>query len=371
MAPARDLYEILGVPRDARDEDIKKAYRQLAREHHPDVSEDPDGEEKFKEVAAAYEILSDPEKRRQYDMFGRQGGPQGSPFGDVADIFDFFFGQGGFGTTFGGRRRGRHRPTRTARGSDLYATLALSFHDAAFGASRELKIETLETCGACGGTGCQPGTSPAACRTCGGGGEVQEARRSIFGTVMTVMACGVCEGTGEEILHPCPDCGGDGRVSAVHQVPVEVPPGVSDGMELRVTGSGHAGRAGGPPGDLFLSLRVEPHPVYERHAQDLHALLQISMAQAALGAELLVETLDGQETVRVEPGTHTGAVLRIKGKGVPNVGRRGRGDIYLSVQVETPRDLSRDQRELLERFAALRNERTGKGQPAPADLHRP
>jgi molecular chaperone DnaJ len=188
---------------------------------------------------------------------------------------------------------------------------------------------------------------------------------------MTVMPCAVCEGTGEEILTPCAECRGDGRVSAMHQAQVEVPPGVSDGMELRVTGSGHAGRAGGPPGDLFLSLRVEPHPVYERHGQDLHALLRISMVQASLGAEVLVDTLDGQEAVRVEPGIHTGAVVRIKGKGIPNVGRRGRGDVYLSVQVETPRDLNRDQRELLERFAALRNERAGKGHPSAADLHRP
>ncbi len=358
MATARDLYDILGVPRDASQEDIKRAYRRLARQLHPDVSDEPNAEDRFKEISAAYEILSDPEKRRRYDMYG-QGGPQPFPFGDVADIFEAFFGPG----TFGQRQRPTRR-SRTQRGEDLYGSVELSFEESVFGVHREIELERLEVCDRCDGSGAEPGTGPTRCSTCGGTGQIQDVRRSIFGTVMTAQPCPTCGGTGEQVLSRCATCRGDGRVRARAVVPVDVPPGVADGLELRVPGAGNAGRAGGPPGDLYLSIAARPSPVFERRGQDLHAVLELSVAQAALGAELEVETVDGPERLKVPAGTGSGDVLRLKDHGVPNLGRRGRGDLFLTVHVETPRDLSRRERALLEEFAALRGEDTGKGVPA-------
>jgi molecular chaperone DnaJ len=365
MGPARDLYEILGVPRTATQEDIKKAYRRLARQLHPDVSQDPETEERFKDVAGAYEILSDPEKRRQYDLFGQRVGPEGFPFGDVTDIFEAFFGGGGFGT----RRRSARR-TRTQRGEDAFASVRLSFADAAFGTHRDIELETLETCDRCSGSGAEPGTSATRCRTCGGSGQVQDVRRSIFGTVMTSHACSACEGTGEEIVDRCGRCLGDGRISRTRVVPVDIPPGVSEGLELRVPGAGHEGRAGGAAGDLYLSIDVERSAVFERRGQDLFAVLDVPMPQAALGAELEVETLDGIERVSLEPGTESGSLIRLRGKGIPNLGRRGRGDLYLTVHVATPRNLKKEERRLLEQLAELSGEATGK-RPVPARLRRP
>ncbi|MDP9242148.1 MAG: molecular chaperone DnaJ [Actinomycetota bacterium] len=361
MAATRDLYEILGVTRDATTDDIRKAYRKLAREHHPDVSGAPEAEQRFKEISGAYEILSDPSKRQQYDTFGNAGGPQAFPFGDVGDIFDIFFGggTGGGGGGFGTRRRTRPRRTRTERGEDLFVTLSLGFTEAVFGLQREVPVEALEVCATCGGTGSRPETTPTQCRTCGGAGEVQDMRRSIFGTVMTSRPCPTCEGTGEEITDPCNVCGGQGRVIGRRTIPVEVPPGVSDGLEMRMSGAGHAGRMGGAPGDLYVSFRVESHPVFERRGTDLFAVLDVPLSRAALGAELEVETLDGAERVRVDAGTESGAVLRVKGKGVPNLGRRGRGDLFLTVQVETPKRLNKEERKLLERLGELRGESGG------------
>ena len=365
MAAVRDLYDILGVPRDASAEDIKKAYRRLAREHHPDVNADPQAEERFKEVAGAYEILSDPEKRARYDAYG-QGGPMQFPFGDINDLFEAFFGTG----TFGRSRRGGRR-TRTMHGEDLFADVSLSFREAAFGVHREVQVGRMQTCDLCAGSGSQAGTEPERCRMCGGSGQVQEVRRSVFGTVMTAHPCSACEGTGEEIVSPCERCGGRGRVAARASVAVDIPAGVSDAMELRIGGAGHAGRAGGPPGDLYLSVYVEPDPVFERHGQDVFAVLEVPMVQAALGAELEVETIDGPETIGVEPGTQSGTTLRLRGKGVSNLGRRGRGDLFLTVQVEVPRDLSRDERRLLEEVARLRSEPAGKKASAKGTLRRP
>jgi molecular chaperone DnaJ len=365
MAQIRDLYEILGVARDASQEDIKRAYRRLAREYHPDVSQSHDAEERFKEIAAAYEILSDPDKRAQYDRFG-QGGPEMFPFGDVADIFEAFFGSGGFGG-----RRASARRTRTQRGEDVFASVAVSFEEAAFGAHRELRLEVLQPCDRCAGTGAEPGTAPSRCRTCGGAGQVQDVRRSIFGTVMTARPCTACEGTGEEVLTPCERCRGGGRVATDRVVPVDVPAGVAGGVELRVSGAGHAGRAGGPAGDLYVSIEVEEHPVFERRGQDLFAVLEVPMAQAALGAELELETLDGAERVQIEPGTESGTTFRLRGKGMPNLGRRGRGDLFVTVRVATPAGLSRQERELLERLAELRGEPAGKRARDRATLRKP
>lgn len=364
MAPARDLYEILGVDRNAAQEEIKKAYRRLARQLHPDVNASHDAEERFKEVTGAYEILSDPAKRRQYDAYGTSGGPPGFPFGDVQDIFDFFFGGSPFGTRT--RTRGT-RQSRARRGEDLFAAIRLAFHEAAFGSHRDLVIEKLEACSLCDGGGAKPGTGPSRCRTCGGSGQVQQVRDSIFGTVMTSMPCTACDGSGEELRSPCERCRGSGQEAARRTVPVDLPAGVSGGLELRIAGGGHAGRAGGPPGDLYLRIEVEPHPVFERRGHDLFAVLEVPMVQGALGTEVEVETLDGPERVRIEPGTPSGTTLRLKGKGVPNLNRRGRGDLFITIEVEMPERLSREERRLLEQLADLR----GEAKPEAGRLRRP
>lgn len=356
MAAVRDLYEILGVEHDATQEDIKRAYRRLAREYHPDVSQSHDAEERFKEIAAAYEILSDPEKRRQYDLYGQGGAPDLFPFGDVADVFEAFFGTTGFG-------RGRpQRRTRAQHGEDVFESVRLTFEESAFGAHRDLEVERLEACDRCSGSGAEPGTSPTRCRTCGGAGQVQDVRRSIFGTVMTARPCTACDGTGEEVVSRCERCRGGGRIAARRSVPVDVPPGVAGGVELRVPSAGHAGRAGGPAGDLYLSIQVEEHPVFERRGEDLFAVLEVPMVQAALGAELEVQTLDGSEEVQIEPGTESGTTYRLRGRGIPHLNRRGRGDLFVTVHVATPADLSREERGLR---APGRAQGPGRGEARP------
>jgi molecular chaperone DnaJ len=300
-------------------------------------------------------------------MFGTQGGgPELFPFADLGDVFDVFFG-GGFGR---GRGRARQR-TRTQRGGDLYATVALTFEEASFGVEKEVHLESLETCSRCKGNGCEPGTYPSRCTRCGGSGEVQDVQRSIFGTVMTARTCTTCEGTGEEIATRCTQCDGDGRVTRDQVMSVEVPAGVTDGLELRISGGGDTGREGGTAGDLYVALQVAPHPVFERRGQDLFAVLPVPMTRAALGAEVEVETLDGAERVRLEPGTDSGTTIRLKGRGVPNLGRRGRGDLFLQVVVETPRRLDREQRKLLARLAELRAEETPSGGSLRGELRRP
>ncbi len=367
MAAVRDLYEVLGVTRDASDDDIKKAYRRLARELHPDVNTEAAAEERFKEVAGAYEILSDPDKRRQYDAFGSTGGAAGAGFTDIQDIFDMFFGQGGFGG--GSRQRGPR--SRTQHGEDLGVRIVLGFRDAVFGARRDLEIERLVSCERCQGNGAEPGTAPVSCRTCGGAGQVQAVRRSVFGTVMTAAPCTTCRGTGQEVLDPCEACFGEGRRREQTTVTIEIPAGVSDGMELRVAGNGHAGIAGGPSGDLYVGISVEPAEEFDRRGQDLFTVLDVSMTQATLGAELDIEGLDGPERISVERGTESGTVVRIKGGGVPNVNRRGRGDLYVTLHVVTPDDISREERKLWERLAELRGEESSKREPAKARLRRP
>ena len=353
MARVPDLYGVLGVSRGATDEEIKRAYRKLARELHPDVNKDPQAEQRFKEITAAYQTLSDPGRRRQYDMFGSTGtaAPDFFPFGDMGDIFDVFFGGG-----FGSRPRATRRRTRVRRGDDVFAQVHLSFEEAVFGATKEVEVDSLEECPRCAGTGCEPGTHPSRCRTCGGAGEVQDVSRSVFGTVMTARTCTVCEGTGEEIAAPCRDCGGEGRISKRQAITVEVPAGVSDGMELRVTSAGQEGRHGGGPGDLYVSLRVTPHPVFERRGQDLVCALPVPMTLAALGTDVEVPTLEGSERIRLQPGTQSGTVVRLRGKGVPQLGGRGRGDIFVNVIVENPAPKTKEERALLERLAELRGE---------------
>jgi molecular chaperone DnaJ len=367
VASIPDLYGVLGVSRDASEDEIKRAYRRLAREHHPDVNRDPGAEQRFKEVTAAYETLKDPTRRRQYDLFGTQGGraPDLFPFGDMGDLFDVFFGGG-----FGGGRRSTSRRTRTRRGEDLFVPLDLSFEEAVFGVRKDVVAETLEQCSRCKGTGCEPGTHPSRCSRCGGSGQVQDVSRSVFGTVMTSRTCTVCQGSGEEIAAPCSSCRGDGRLPKRQTISVDVPAGVADGMELRVTGAGQDGRAGADAGDLYVSLRVEPHPVFERRGQDLVCELTVPMTQAALGAELEIPTLDGTERVRIDPGVESGAVLRLRGMGVPVVGRRGKGDLFVTVVVETPKPRSKEERSLLERLGELRGEVPERGKKAKGRLRK-
>ena len=346
MAAVRDLYEILGVRRDASQEEIRASYRKLARALHPDVNADPADQERFKEITGAYEILSDPAKRRRYDEFGSTG-PQGAPFTDIQDLFDMFFG-GGFGV------RSRGPRSRARRGEDLRVRALLTFPASVFGEQRELEIERLAACDRCDGSGAEPGTSPIACRTCGGAGEVQSVRRSIFGTVMTASPCLTCGGTGEEIPDRCERCVGEGRVRTPATVTIDIPAGVLEGMDLRVAEQGNAGVGGGPPGDLIVGVEVEPSEAFERRGQDLHGVLDVTIVQAALGGDVEIETLEGPQRLRIDPGTESGTVLRVKGKGVPNLQRRGRGDLFVTLHIVPPRDLSKEERSLLQRLADLR-----------------
>ena len=369
MARIPDLYGVLGVRPEASDDEIKREYRKLARELHPDVNNDPEAERRFKEVSAAYRTLSDPGRRRQYDLFGSgQVGtaPDFFPFGDMGDIFDVFFG-GGVGSS---RRRGRRR-TRIQRGEDLFLQLTLTFEEAAFGVQKEVSVDSRETCGRCKGSGCEPGTHPSRCTRCGGTGEIQDVSRSVFGTVMTGRPCTLCEGTGEEIAAPCKECAGEGRVPRRQDLTVEVPAGVSDGMELRITAGGQEGRHGGEAGDLYVALKVKPHPIFTRRGQDLVCALPVPMTLAALGADVEIPTLDGEsERVRVEPGTESGAVIRLRGRGVPRLGRRGRGDLYITVVVETPKARNREEESLLRRLAELRGEAPGEDRGLTAKLRK-
>lgn len=351
MSQQRDLYDVLGVSREATQDEIKKAYRRLAREFHPDLNKDPEAERRFKEINLAHETLSDPAKRRRYDMFGGEGfTPDMFSFGDLSGIFEAFFG----GSPFGPQTR---RRSRTARGSDQRLILEVDFEEAVFGTQKEIAIDTLETCERCGGKGSEPGTEPSRCSTCGGSGQVQDMRQSVFGTVMTSRTCGTCQGSGEEIASPCTECRGQGRLSKEQVLNVDVPAGVSPGMELRIEGAADDGRGGGPAGDLYLALSIEPHPVFERHGQDLLCSLALPVTAAILGAEVEVETLDGPDTISVTPGTQPGTIIKLSGKGVPNLGRRGRGDLLIRADVEIPQKVGRRERPLIEEFAERRGER--------------
>lgn len=364
MADTRDLYQVLGVRRDASEQDIKKAFRRLARENHPDVNNDPEAERRFKEITLAYETLSDPAKRQRYDMFGGEGLSRDmfSFLGDMDEIFEAFFG-GPFGRT-----RGRSRyATRTRRGADLHVVLDLTFEEAAFGTRKDVEVQRLTRCERCGGNGAEPGTSPSRCARCDGRGEISDVRQSVFGTVMTSRACDICGGTGEVIASPCKECRGDGRVRTNQEVGVEIPAGVSDGMDLRIEGRGEEGPNGGAPGDLYMTLRVAPHPIFERRGSDLSAVLELPVTQALLGVEVEVATLDGSETLRLPPGTRSGTVLRLRGQGVPNLGRRGRGDLYVEVDLVVPTEMSKKERALVEELADLRDERPAR-KPAQGRL---
>jgi molecular chaperone DnaJ len=352
---ATDYYAALGVSREATAEEIKRAYRKLARQHHPDANQqDPDAAERFKEITRAYEVLSDPDKRQRYDMFGDERAGAGAAgfadFGGISDLFQTFFG-GGF--TGAGARRG------PARGADILAEVVLTLEEAAAGAEREVTLDTLVECEMCAGSGASPGTYPSRCRECGGTGEVRTARRTMLGNVITATPCPVCNGTGERIDDPCKRCSGQGRVRVSDTLTVGIPAGVDDGAQLRVTGRGQAGARGGRSGDLYVSIRVTPHPVFRRAGEDLGCEVAVPMTIAALGGEIEVPTLEDPETIDIAPGTQSGEVVRLKGRGMPRVERSGRGELVVLLKVDTPTDLDPEQAELLRRLAELRGENAG------------
>jgi molecular chaperone DnaJ len=352
MAP-RDYYAILGVSRTATPDEIKKAYRKLARQLHPDVN--PAEEERFKEVTAAYEVLSDPQKREIVDLGGDPlapgGGGAGGPFagGGFADIMDAFFG-GMTGQTRG--PRSRIRP-----GADALVRIELDLAETAFGSTRELALDTAVLCTTCQGAGTAAGTHPETCKTCNGRGEVQSVQRSFLGQLVTSRPCPECGGVGTRIRHPCGDCGGEGRVRARRTITVKVPSGVEDGMRLRLSGEGEIGPGGGPPGDLYVEIRERQHPVFTRDGDDLHCQVRLPMTAAALGTTVKLDTLDGAETLSVEPGTQSGEVLTLRARGVPHLSRGvGRGDLHVHLVVETPDRLDDEQERLLRQLAELRGE---------------
>jgi molecular chaperone DnaJ len=351
-----DLYELLGVPRNASEEEIKSAYRKKAREHHPDTNDgDPESEARFKEVSLAYEVLRDPERRARYDRYGAEGvfgngpGSMGFDFeGGLGDLFEAFFG------TMGGTTRTRRRGPQP--GADAEVNLRLAFIEAAFGARKELSVRLPVTCTVCEGTGAAPGTHPVTCTDCGGTGELRRVRQSLLGQVVTAVACGRCQGLGQMIVNPCQECRGEGRRLEDRALVVEVPAGVEAGSTLRLADRGPAGPRGGPNGSLFVHLTVTPDPRFERDGDELHTTLHVSMAQAALGTQLEVQTLEEPRAVTIAPGTQTGHVVRLKGLGVTHLRGRGRGDLYVHVVVDTPTDLDSRQTDLLRQLAAERGE---------------
>jgi molecular chaperone DnaJ len=349
--PTRDPYEVLGIQRDADETQIKKAFRKLARELHPDVNRhDPDAEEKFKEAAEAYEILSDSERRATYDRYGhdglRSGGfaPNFEGFGSISDLFDAFFGGG-----FGG---GGATAAGPAQGRDVAVHADISLAQAATGTSVELSFEAIETCEVCKGNGAKPGTPIVTCERCGGAGVLQAVTRSPFGQVMRQMACDVCHGEGKIASEPCENCEGRGREVRRRTLRVDVPAGIGDGQRIRVSGRGHAGERGGPPGDLYVLVRIEPDERFLRDGDDLVTVLDVSAPRAALGAKVMAPGLDGEVAVEIAAGTQPGEVFVVRGEGMPRLRRSGRrGDLRVVVNVVVPRRLNREQRKLAEKLA--------------------
>jgi molecular chaperone DnaJ len=353
----RDYYEVLGVDRGVDESELKKAYRKLALENHPDRNPDaPEAEERFKEISEAYAVLSDPEKRRAYDRFGHQGvgGPGGAPdFGDLGGFTDLFNDL--FGDVFGAGRRGG-RAGRGQRGADLRYNLAIDMQDVLTGMEATLQIPKMRSCETCSGSGARPGTRPETCGQCRGSGQMVFQQ----GFFRVARPCDACGGAGEIIKERCRDCRGAGRIEGQQTIQVKVPAGVDDGSRLRLTGEGEAGLNGGPPGDLYVVLHVNPHPLFERDGTELHCEVPVSFVQAALGAEIEVPTLEGRVSITVPEGTQSGKVLRLRSKGLPPLRPRSdpsqlerlRGDLYVRIFVEVPTKLNARQRELLEEFAA-------------------
>lgn len=360
-----DHYGILGVTRQATEAEIKKSYRQLARQFHPDQNhDDPEAEARFKEIANAYEVLGDPERRARYDRFGDDGlGGQGAgggagPFGaNLGDIFESFFGGGG--SPFGGGGR----PSGPPRGEDLETVLELDLSEAVFGGEQLVTVRTGVACEPCGTSGAQPGTGTSTCGECGGKGQVQRVRQSILGQMVTATQCPACGGQGQTIDEPCESCRGQGRTIEDVNYTVDVPAGVGSGSTLRLTGRGAAGPRGGAQGDLYVHISVREHPLFQRDGDDLLMHQPIGFAQAALGAELEIPTLEEPETLLVPVGTHSGRRFRLRGMGVPHVNGRGRGDLIVELVVQTPIDLTEEEEGLLRQFAELRAEHVAPSDP--------
>ncbi len=358
MADKRDYYETLGISRDADLHAIKKAYRHLARKHHPDVNSDPEAETRFKEINEAYQVLSDPEKREMYDRYGHQGvesaangqgfGGYGG-FGGFEDIFDMFFGGG----PTAGAARGR---AAAERGNDLRYDLELTLEEAAHGVARTVRYTKMETCEACNGTGAEPGTKPETCSMCHGTGQVRQQQQSIFGTQIRIGACPRCHGEGKTIGTPCASCSGQGRSRKTIERNVDIPAGVDSGMRIRLTGEGDAGRRGGPSGDLYIITHVKKHDYFERRGSDLWSEVTIGFATASLGGQIDVRTIDGTTELNVSPGTQSGEVYSLRGKGMPDPTGGRQGDQNVVLKVETPTKLTEQEKELLRQFAELRGE---------------
>lgn len=347
---ATDYYALLGVARDAGPDEIKRAYRRLARELHPDVNPDPETQDRFKEVTAAYEVLSDPQKRQMYDMGGDPLRASGSGFGggfDFGDIMDAFFGGGG-------AQRGPR--TRRRRGQDALIRIEIELREAMFGGHRELTVDTAARCEACSGAGTAPGTEPTTCPMCKGRGEIQQVQRSFLGQVMTSRPCPQCQGFGTTITHPCIECSGDGRVRTRRTIDVTIPAGVDTGTRIQLAGQGEVGPGGGEAGDLYVEIIEKPHPVFERRGDDLHCTIQVPMTAAALGTSITLDTLDGEEPVTIPAGTQPGEVLTLRARGVPRLRGTGRGDLHIHLDVRTPSRLDAEQTALLQKLADLRGE---------------
>jgi molecular chaperone DnaJ len=343
MSSKRDYYEVLGVGRTADADELKKAYRGLARKYHPDVNKESGAAERFKEANEAYEVLSDSAKRRAYDRFGHAGvegnvgGYSDFGFGGIGDIFEEFFG---FGTGSRSRRRGPRR------GNDLQYDLEISLEEAVFGCEKDVQVQRMEACTVCQGSRAEPGTTPVRCNQCNGTGEVRNVQQSILGSFVNVATCPTCQGVGEIITTPCSNCRGRGQVHASKTITVKIPAGVDNGTRIRLAGEGEPGLHGGPPGNLYVLLQVLPHPIFRRNGDDIVLELRVNIAQAALGDKVTIPTLEGDESIQVPAGTQTGRIFRLRGRGVPHLRRSGRGDLLIVTQVAVPTKLDDHQREL-------------------------
>ena len=350
MPDKRDYYETLGVPRDASQDDIKKAFRDLARKYHPDVNKAEDAEEKFKEINEAYGILSDAEKRASYDRYGFSGvNTQGMPnYGDMdlSDLFETLFGFGGMGG-FGGSSRGRSQRNAPRRGADVSGRVRLSFEEAIFGVEKEVEVTRNERCSVCSGSGAEPGTQPITCKTCNGSGEVRQVQQTFLGSMVQVGTCPTCGGRGKMIESPCRNCRGSGLERMTRKLKVKIPAGVDNGNQIRMVGEGEPGTNGGPHGNYYLEIDIAPHKFFKRSGNDILLDLNINMAQAALGDEITVPTVDGDVKLRIPPGTQPGRTFKLKEKGVPILNSKDRGNEMVTVNVAIPANLTKEQEELL------------------------
>jgi len=346
MAVKRDYYEVLGLPRHASEEEIKKAFRKLAFQYHPDRNRNPEAENKFKEINEAYQVLSDPEKKLSYDHYGRiaegQGGFADFGFGGLGEIFESFFGGSSFART------AQRAPQQ---GDSLRTHMTLSFEEAVFGCQKEIEVQRIENCPVCHGIGCEQGTNPQTCPECRGTGQVRKVQQSIFGRFSHITTCPRCEGAGTVIARPCPECRGKGRTRAKRKLTADIPAGVDDGYRLRLDNEGSVGMYGGAPGDLYLDLSVKPHKLFRRDGLDILYDLPINFAQAAVGDEIEIPTLVGKTSLRIPPGTQNGKLFHLKGKGVPELEGRGKGDQLIRAVVVTPQHLDGKQQRLFEELA--------------------